>query len=421
MADSPLFWKDRHIKYFLRCLKTLLPHQYTPNDSNRMTLGFFIVAGLDLLGFLHASLSESERRAYANWVYHCQLSSGGFRGFTGTKFGDDDQRTAANEAWDPANLPATFFALVTLLILGDDLTRVRRKECLRWLRTMQREDGSFGEVLGANGQIEGGNDLRFCCCAAGIRYMLRGKDAEYLKDVDDIDILRLAAYVEKCQSYDGGFAQAPWLEAHDRRYHTRSEYCSMHSQSAEFESLIEWLAFRQTNVIQEDNESDDEEDGETAGREELDLPASTTRRPSLAKGAAFSIDEQISSLPVLLAASHWPSEQQNSAGFNGRTNKIADTCYCFWVTGSLAILNRLNVINADTNRRYLLDKTQHLIGGFGKGVDEFPDVLHSYLGLASLGLLGEPGIDPIDPVLCASQRTRQHLESLSWWKGSTSV
>ncbi|KMU88764.1 geranylgeranyltransferase type I [Coccidioides immitis H538.4] len=442
MADSPLFWKDRHIKYFLRCLKTLLPHQYTPNDSNRMTLGFFIVAGLDLLGFLHASLSESERRAYANWVYHCQLSSGGFRGFTGTKFGDDDQRTAANEAWDPANLPATFFALVTLLILGDDLTRVRRKECLRWLRTMQREDGSFGEVLGANGQIEGGSDLRFCCCAAGIRYMLRGKDAEYLKDVDDIDIRRLATYVEKCQSYDGGFAQAPWLEAH-----AGLTYCALGTLSfldgipkektgdiipdlniaactpgsAEFESLIEWLAFRQTNVIQEDNESDDEEDGDTAGREELDLPASTTRRPSLAKGAAFSIEEQISSLPVLLAASHWPSEQQNCAGFNGRTNKIADTCYCFWATGSLAILNRLNVINADTNRKYLLDKTQHLIGGFGKGVDEFPDVLHSYLGLASLGLLGEPGIDPIDPVLCASQRTRQHLESLSWWKGSTSV
>lgn len=36
------------------------------------------------------------------------------------------------------------------------------------------------------------------------------------------------------------------------------------------------------------------------------------------------------------------------------------------------MLSRLNVVNADAHRRYLLDKTQHLIGGFGKGVNEPP-------------------------------------------------
>lgn len=218
-----------------------------------MTLGYFIIAGLDLLGALHppssaesskGSISASERQGYVNWIYHCQLPSGGFRGFPGTDFGAD-KRNADNEVWDPANLPATFFALVTLLMLGDDLVRVRRMQCLRWLTRMQREDGSFGEVLGAEGKIEGGNDLRFCCCAAGIRYILRGRDEEFLKRVEDIDTQRLIEYVENCQvrsmrscscsidrrvdcfcykTYDGGFAQAPWLEAHGMNFHSSPDF-----------------------------------------------------------------------------------------------------------------------------------------------------------------------------------------------------
>jgi geranylgeranyl transferase type-1 subunit beta len=36
------------------------------------------------------------------------------------------------------------------------------------------------------------------------------------------------------------------------------------------------------------------------------------------------------------------------------------------------MLGKLAMIDADGNRRYLLDKTQHLVGGFGKGVGEPP-------------------------------------------------
>lgn len=194
--------KERHIRYFLRCLKTLLPHQYTANDSNRMTLAYFTVAGLDLLGALdpdgnQCKISAAERTGYINWIYHCQVPcAGGFRGFTGSIVGEE-RRNAQNECWDPANVPATFFALITLLMLGDDLGRVRRKECLRWLRRMQREDGSFGQVVGPDGGMDQGRDLRFCCCAAGIRYMLRGRRGD--EDVEDIDVRKLISYVRACQ------------------------------------------------------------------------------------------------------------------------------------------------------------------------------------------------------------------------------
>ena len=56
----------------------------------------------------------------------------------------------------------------------------------------------FGVVLGGGGVIEGDRDLRFCCCAAGIRYILRGEDGG-LVDVEDINVQRLAEYVKSCQ------------------------------------------------------------------------------------------------------------------------------------------------------------------------------------------------------------------------------
>ena len=198
MADSVIFRKNSHIKYFLRCLKTVLPSQYASNDSNRVLLAFFTVAGLDLLGALDTATTLDDRNGYIDWLYHCQTPSGGFRGFTGTDFGAE-KRTAQNECWDPANVPATFFALATLLILGDDLSRVKRKDCLLWLSRMQRDDGSFGEVLGVDGKIEGGSDTRFCCCAAGIRYILWGKHGKGLDGVEDVNTGKLISYIESCQ------------------------------------------------------------------------------------------------------------------------------------------------------------------------------------------------------------------------------
>ena len=209
--------REQHVKYWLRCSKTFLPEAYTGNDSSRVTLAFFVVAALDLLDLLDSKIESVEREGWINWVYSCQLTSGGFRGFTGTKFGDDI-RNRHNEHWDPASVPATFFALATLLILGDDLSRVRRKECLLWLRKVQRGNGSFGETLGEDERIEGSSDLRFCCCAAGIRYILRGRrhgsgdngDGESEEgqgnhhkqpepNSHDINTDLLIRYIERCQ------------------------------------------------------------------------------------------------------------------------------------------------------------------------------------------------------------------------------
>ncbi len=194
--DRSTLNKQRHIKYWLRCLKTFLPGAYTPSDSQRMTLGFFILSALDLLGVLHEKTTPVERKDWAEWILRCQHPSGGFRGFTGTMYGEDNRDgragTQTNE-WDGANLAATYFALTALMVLGEGAERVRRRECLDWVRSLQRENGSFGEGLGRGGRVEGGEDMRFCYLAAGVRWMLRRDEME---TTEDIDVEVLVRYIE---------------------------------------------------------------------------------------------------------------------------------------------------------------------------------------------------------------------------------
>jgi geranylgeranyl transferase type-1 subunit beta len=201
--DHSTFHKDRHIKYWLRCLKTYLPTPYTSQDSNRMTLAFFTLSALDLLGVLHEKTTPSERQEYIDWIYRCQHPSGGFRSFTGTIFNAANSNEGnGNGQWDPAHLAGTFFALASLAVLGDGFERVRRVEGLMWLRKLQCGDGSFGELLMEGERIEGGADVRFCYLAAVVRWMLRGVGDDSFAmgaGVEDIDVDALVAFVVASQ------------------------------------------------------------------------------------------------------------------------------------------------------------------------------------------------------------------------------
>ena len=195
----PELRRDKHVTYWLRCLKTYLPWQYTSMDSNRMSLACFTISALDLLNALESSTTVQERTGYIDWIYRCQHPDGGFRGSPSTDFGH--LSNPENAVWDPANIPATYFALVMLLILRDDFKRVKRKECLYWLTKMQRHDGSFGQTLGPNGSIEGGFDTRFAYLAMCIRLFLRNPSStndEHIPDVDIKNLTRRIASLQVC-------------------------------------------------------------------------------------------------------------------------------------------------------------------------------------------------------------------------------
>jgi geranylgeranyl transferase type-1 subunit beta len=191
---------ELHAKYWKRCLKSVLPTEYSSTDSSRMTLGFFILSALDILDQDKKLLSEKERADIRDWILRCQHPNGGFCGSTNHKFPDEYYVDVGygKELMDPANLPATYFAILALTYVGD-LSQVRRQDCLKWLRTLQREDGSFGELATAEGTIEGGRDMRYCYVATAIRWMLVGDQINKEELKYDIDVDKLTYHLQNGQ------------------------------------------------------------------------------------------------------------------------------------------------------------------------------------------------------------------------------
>lgn len=194
----PKFDKDRHISYWQRCLKSLLPNDYTSTDSSRVLLAFFILSALDILGVGVDTLPASDIWKLRSWILGCQHPNGGFCGSPNHKYPGRwyvDTGTYKLDP-DPANLPATFFAILSLSFVGG-LQHVNRIRCLKWLKRLQREDGSFGEVLGENGKVEGGSDMRYCHFASGVRWMLRGGLGSNGGEVyEDIDVDKLVKHIK---------------------------------------------------------------------------------------------------------------------------------------------------------------------------------------------------------------------------------
>jgi prenyltransferase beta subunit len=61
----------------------------------------------------------------------------------------------------------------------------------------------------------------------------------------------------------------------------------------------------------------------------------------------------------------WLAERQlPSGGLNGRPEKLQDVCYSWWVIASLKIIGKLNWINSEKLREYILSCQDEETGGF---------------------------------------------------------
>jgi geranylgeranyl transferase type-1 subunit beta len=73
-------------------------------------------------------------------------------------------------------------------------------------------------------------------------------------------------------------------------------------------------------------------------------------------------------------------------------------------------LNRLDLVDKDEVLRFLLERSQHYIGGFSKYPGDAPDIYHSYFGLATMALLGHPDVLPLHTVTCVPMDRIAELE-----------
>ena len=84
-------------------------------------------------------------------------------------------------------------------------------------------------------------------------------------------------------------------------------------------------------------------------------------------------------------------------------NKVADTCYSWWIGASLQILGHYDLVSEDICRSFHFS-CQSPIGGFSKVPGVHPDVLHTYFSVAALRMLGDETIRDIDYPLGISTR-----------------
>lgn len=95
-------------------------------------------------------------------------------------------------------------------------------------------------------------------------------------------------------------------------------------ESSELESLIYWLLQRQTTYIEDQDDYSSEEEPlsqDGIGAEKKDTSG-------VGAGSGGMVDRLHHTAPF---------PPTSFVGLNGRVNKIADTCYCWWNIGTLAV------------------------------------------------------------------------------------
>ncbi|XP_069694771.1 geranylgeranyl transferase type-1 subunit beta [Periplaneta americana] len=200
--------RKQHIKYFQRFLQ-LIPACLSCYDSTRLTLAFFAISGLDILNALDV-LDEEKKKHIIDWIYRLQVvpdSSEPNESWKRCGFqGSSTLITPHNESncstiYECGHLAMTYTGLASLVILGDDLSRVNRPAILEGVKALQQEDGSYCATLAGSE-----SDMRFIYCAACICYILN--------DWSAMDIERTMNFITRSMSYDFGIGQAPELESH---------------------------------------------------------------------------------------------------------------------------------------------------------------------------------------------------------------
>jgi geranylgeranyl transferase type-1 subunit beta len=90
----------------------------------------------------------------------------------------------------------TYTAVLTLVALGDDLSRLDKDAVIAGIGSLQQSNGSF-RSLSSPGEC----DTRFLYCAAAVCHLLgdwRGMDKQ-----------KAVGYVRSCITYEGGISLVP--------------------------------------------------------------------------------------------------------------------------------------------------------------------------------------------------------------------
>jgi len=309
---------------------------------------------------------------------------GGFKGsnYLGPIMSNDDDnnnnddQSSSRHPYDHSHIAMTYVALCTLQSLGDNLSRIDKHAILSTLQGLQKQNGSFVALsptsteydVADEVEAEDDCDLRFMYAAIAVWYILTSSDDEdddeNTTTNDYINIESATQYILSCKSYEGALGLTPGREGHGG-----STFCGIASlyllgvlddvMSREElrgwkDELIYWCVMRQKSLM----------------KKVVDDDGSTTNNND--------------------NNGYVKEEEEEPAGMVGRPNKKEDTCYSYWIGGTLHLLSSSHLMDGWALREYVL-LCQSPYGGFGKVVGAMPDLLHSFYSMAWLTLSKENG------------------------------
>ena len=221
----PTFAEEKSIAHIKKASSDKNSFEYVVTAHLRMSGMYWGLTTFCLLG--RDLEEEMGSEALCNWVMTCYHEEcGGFGGGTN----------------HDAHMLYTLSALQILALCGE-LERVDRDKVAAYIKSMQRDDGSF------QGDIWGEVDTRFSYCAFQSLAIIGRLPSVKVSEVGemDIDLGKAVAFITRCINFDGGFGAVPTAESHAGQI-----FCCVGALSIaqslhviDVEQLGWWLAERQ--------------------------------------------------------------------------------------------------------------------------------------------------------------------------------
>ncbi|CAN1174020.1 Geranylgeranyl transferase type-1 subunit beta [Linum perenne] len=140
------FDRERHLTY-LRMMYQMIPYHYQSQEINRITLAYFAISGLDIIG----ALDTVDRDEVASWVLSLraqprdvsEINNGEFYGFNGSRSSQFPSGNSRGFSGNHSHLASTYCALAILKTVRHNLFNIDWTPLLMSMRNLQQPDGRY--------------------------------------------------------------------------------------------------------------------------------------------------------------------------------------------------------------------------------------------------------------------------------------